>query len=203
MTYICIMGSILGLLTSVYTLKIHSIKKQSSSILEKQKYLYAIGITSILTVSILFLYNRYGLTNQFIAMSFITWLLMSMSVHDIRYREVPMDALILGGVIGVCMVILNPNLVWQDALIGCIAVGGSLVALSRITRGALGMGDAFVISVVGLVLGYKMAIAILLYGLVISGVVGLILLTFRVVNRKTRLPLVPFLLMAYMLLMVI
>lgn len=203
MTTICIMGSILGLLTSVYTLRIHSIKKQGSSILEKQKYLYAIGITSILTVSILFLYNRYGLTNQFIAMSFITWLLMSMSVHDIRYREVPMDALILGGVIGVCMVILNPNLVWQDALIGCIAVGGSLAALSRITRGALGMGDAFVISVVGLVLGYKMAIAILLYGLVISGVVGLILLTFRVVNRKTRLPLVPFLLMAYMLLMVI
>lgn len=203
MTYICIMGIILGLLTSVYTLKIHSIKKQSSSILEKQKYLYAIGITSILTVSILFLYNRYGLTNQFIAMSFITWLLMSMSVHDIRYREVPMDALILGGVIGVCMVILNPNLAWQDALIGCIAVGGSLAAVSRITRGALGMGDAFVICVVGLVLGYKMAIAILLYGLVISGIVGLILLTFRVVNRKTRLPLVPFLLMAYMLLMVI
>lgn len=197
------MGILLGILTSAYTLKINPLKKQHTSKQNEFKNIYAIAITSILTVIIIFLYNRYGLTNQFITMTFITWLLISISIYDIRNHEVPIDALILASIIGVLMVLLNPNLHWLDALIGCIGIGGSLAIVSLLTRGALGMGDAYVIGAVGLVMGYKMALAIILYGLIFSGIVGLVLLTFHKVHKKTKLPLVPFLLAAYVLLMVV
>ncbi len=203
MINIIIMGIILGILTSAYTFNLHKLKINNNRNQFIKKYLFAIAITSILTAIITFLYNRYGLTNQFISMAFIAWLLISISVYDIRNHEVPIDAIILGCIIGILMVLLNPNLIWQDALIGCIGIGGSLAIISRLTRGALGIGDAFVIGAVGLVMGYKMALAILLYGLVLSGLIGLILLTFHKVNRKTKLPLVPFLLAAYILLMVV
>lgn len=197
MVFTIIMSSILGICTSIYVIGVDHMKDIWKKKHNKRDGFMALMLVLAIVSITSMLYKRYGLTHQFITLTWCTWLLISMSVYDMKYRQVPVDALVLGGVLGLMMLYLNPNVSLLDALIGSVGVGGGLALLSYFTKGALGMGDALVISVIGLHLGYRMALAVTLYGTVFSGIVGLTILVLRLANRKTKMPMIPFLLGAF------
>lgn len=150
-----------------------------------------------------FVYSRYGYSNHFIAVLLTTWFLITTSITDWKDRKIPIDILIITDVLGVILLFFNPNVEFVQSMIGFFGVGGFVLLISIITRKAIGMGDAIVIGTIGLILGYKMALTVLVYSLVLIGIIGLTLMTFGKVSRKTQLPMVPFMFAVFMVIIII
>ncbi len=114
------------------------------------------------------------------------------SIIDIRYREVKMRLLVLFGAIGVILYLVGKPVSFIEEL-GGVLIGVFLLIVNRITRGAIGIGDALLIIVTGLFLGFEKNITMLLLGLLLAAVWAGILLTLKKVNGKYEIPFVPFL----------
>ncbi|GMQ64490.1 prepilin peptidase [Vallitalea maricola] len=196
---IILIGLALGILTYSYSFDTNLNIFSSNNKNRIKGLLIVIGVT---TVTYLF-YYQYQLTNYFIAMELTTWFLIITTIRDCKDKQIPMDVVIITFIIGVILLFFNPNVIWIHSLIGFVGIGGIIALISVLTKGAIGIGDALVIGTIGLILGYKMAIAVLLYSLVLSGLIGLGLMVFGKVTRKTKLPMVPFMLCAFLIIIIL
>ncbi|WP_274420991.1 prepilin peptidase [Blautia sp. XA-2221] len=84
----------------------------------------------------------------------------------------------------------------QDILIP-VLIGAVFLAASVITRGALGMGDGWILLALGCMTGTMAYLRTLGIGLFLSAVISAILLTVFHRNRKTEIPFIPFLFLGY------
>lgn len=84
----------------------------------------------------------------------------------------------------------------QDILIP-IVTSAVFLATSVITRGALGMGDGWVLLALGCMTGTMVYLRTLGIGLFLSAVVSALLLTVFHRNCKTEIPFIPFLFLGY------
>ena len=124
-------------------------------------------------------------------------LLTVQSVYDIRYKRLPLWITILGMAVGGAFRILQGNH-WTLLLFGLIP--GSLCLLfAKISKEAMGYGDGLIICMMGVSLSMQHLIGSCLIGFVLAGVVALILLVFGKRKGKQEIPLVPFLLVGYLL----
>lgn len=73
--------------------------------------------------------------------------------------------------------------------------------VSIVSRGAAGSGDALLLLLLGVLAGFWNTLMISFLALVVTGGCGLVLMAAGKAGRKTGLPFVPFLLMAYVLLL--
>jgi leader peptidase (prepilin peptidase)/N-methyltransferase len=80
--------------------------------------------------------------------------------------------------------------------------GGIVAVISIITKGSIGMGDAKLFACVGIWFGLQTTLGIMLIATMLSGFVGLILLTFKKVNRKTTMPFAPYVFLATIFVMI-
>lgn len=78
-----------------------------------------------------------------------------------------------------------------------LGTGLVFLLLSLITRGAVGMGDVWILLALGLMLGTEEFIWTLCLGMVLAGAWALILLVIFRKKRHTEFPFVPFLLAGY------
>lgn len=76
-------------------------------------------------------------------------------------------------------------------------IGSLFLAVSVMTKGALGMGDGWLMMALGTVLETGEFLAMLLIGMGCSAVWAGILLVIRRKGRNTEIPFVPFLLLGY------
>lgn len=81
-----------------------------------------------------------------------------------------------------------------------VPVGISLIflALGVLTRGQLGLGDGWLLFALSFMLETEEYLKMILGGMVLAAVISGILLIFFRKNRKTEIPLVPFLFLGYM-----
>lgn len=73
-------------------------------------------------------------------------------------------------------------------------VGLVVILISKITNGAIGIGDGYVICVIGIFMGVHAVIQVLMGAFLLAAVVGIGLMIIRKVRRGMTLPFVPFLL---------
>ena len=97
--------------------------------------------------------------------------------------------------------ILIANMVGKDmgisaCLIG-MTLGAVLVAVSKWSKEALGIGDALLILMIGMGMGIYQTALVVFYALFVTSVVCAVLLMMKRVGKKTRIPFVPFLLLGY------
>ena len=80
---------------------------------------------------------------------------------DIRRKQISLLWIILFAVLGVLVnVILHRNTLWSA--LGGICIGAFLIGISRITRGAIGLGDGCIVCVTGVYLGFYKNMQLLL-----------------------------------------
>ena len=115
---------------------------------------------------------------------------------DLKYRGLPKWFLI-GGFLGSSIGYLMKRPVAVEEMIGGLVLGIFLVIISFITRGALGSGDGIFLGIVGINLGFTNTGVICVYGLLLSACFSLFMLIFKKVSRKTSIPFIPFLTVAY------
>lgn len=121
--------------------------------------------------------------------------LLAMAIIDGRKKRIP----ILPGVICLVCIIAGQianGVSWRVWMPGML-IGVMLFAVSKASRGAIGEGDAFVYTLTGALLGIMGNLELLLISLLLCSLVSLGLIVFRRVGRQYKIAFVPFVAIAY------
>jgi prepilin signal peptidase PulO-like enzyme (type II secretory pathway) len=152
----------------------------------------AANVFAMAGACVLFVYY-YGLTYRFVIYVMLTVNLLYMSNCDIREKAVSRETIIVSVICALAALIWNKDSAWWACVASGLGFAGIFMLVSRITRGSIGSGDALIIGVIGLHLGFFHALAVIFYALLLGGVLSLILFLMKKVSRRTSLPFVPFL----------
>ena len=121
--------------------------------------------------------------------------LLFSSFLDIRKREISIPVTLLFGLAGVVYSVRTGRTM-TDYLIP-LGIGILILVGSVLTRGQIGMGDGWVLLALGCMLRMECYIQMACIGMLLAAAYsGVLMLVFRK-NRKTEIPLVPFLLLGY------
>lgn len=121
--------------------------------------------------------------------------LLFSSFLDIRKREISIPVTLLFGLAGVVYSVRTGRTM-TDYLIP-LGIGILILVGSVLTRGQVGMGDGWMLLALGCMLRMECYIQMACIGMLLAAAYsGVLMLVFRK-NRKTEIPLVPFLLLGY------
>lgn len=117
-----------------------------------------------------------------------TWL-------DIKKKEISLVTVGLFAAFGIIWLWKNEG-DWMEMGIS-LGIGILFLVFSLITRGGIGLGDAWILLALGMVLGTKEFLAMFCTGMMLAGVWSLISLVILKRSRHAEIPFVPFLLAGY------
>lgn len=119
-------------------------------------------------------------------------------IADLRSRQFYVFPVIIGSILLSLVQLFCKEATILDILLGVIP-GMVIWFFSRWSQGAIGEGDAFVISGLGMVIGWQSVCAVCLMACLMCACIGICLLIVRKAGRKTELPFIPFLAAAFIL----
>lgn len=123
------------------------------------------------------------------------------ALDDLKTKQVRLGEIILFAVIGVVI-----NLIYRTnsltSIIGGIGIGLITILFSYISKEKIGMGDAYIITVTGLYLGFINTAMLLWISSVLASIFGIISIR-KYDNKDLEIPFVPFLLLGYIILYLI
>lgn len=117
--------------------------------------------------------------------------------EDIRKKEISVR-LLGAGTLGICLAVLLWNREGiEDSLAGA-AAGAFFFLAGKVTRQAIGYGDCWMITLLGLFLGVWKLLVLLLTAFILAALAGGIGMVWKKWDGKKRLPFFPFLLAGYL-----
>lgn len=117
---------------------------------------------------------------------------------DIKKKIVSGRILGIFAIVGALLcVVLRPISILS--VIGGISIGLVIIGISKITKGSIGMGDGELLCVTGLYLGFYKNLELFFGALFMAAIWGIVLLVIKRAGKKTEMPFVPFVAMAYIL----
>ncbi len=126
----------------------------------------------------------------------ITIFLILSTLIDLRKKEVNISLCISVALVGLIYEIFISKTDILSIILG-ILPGIFLMLTSIVTNEEIGKGDAAILSTIGIFLGIKKTILVLIYALFSTIIIGGILLLIRKKNKKYKIPFVPFILFSY------
>ena len=135
----------------------------------------------------------YGFSCRFIIYTVLTANLLYISNRDIRERAVSFEAIAVSAACGLAVLLFNKDNNWWNYILSGIGFAVFFILISRITKNAIGAGDALIIGVIGLFLGFYHTLSVIFFGLSLGGIAALALVAAKKVSRNTPLPFAPFL----------
>lgn len=126
----------------------------------------------------------------------ITIFLILSTWIDLRKKEVNISLCISVALVGLIYEIFISKTDILSIILG-ILPGIFLMLTSIVTNEEVGKGDAVILSTIGIFLGLKKTILVLIYALFSTIIIGGILLLIRKKNKKYKIPFVPFILFSY------
>lgn len=121
------------------------------------------------------------------------------AVDDFRTKQVKVMELAVFAVLGILMnVIYRPHTL--ISVVGGVAVGLFVYLFSIISNEKIGKGDALVVAVSGLYLGFMNTVLVLWLGSLLALLGGVFYIYYNRKPLDTEVPFVPFLLLSYVIL---
>lgn len=121
------------------------------------------------------------------------------AVDDIKTREVRVIEIVIFGMLGIIFnIICRPYSMVSIA--GGVGIGLLILIFSLLTRGKIGAGDAYIIMVTGLFLGFINTAILLWVSSILAAIYGICMVRICGRSMRMELPFVPFLLIGYLLL---
>ncbi len=118
------------------------------------------------------------------------------SYRDIREKHLRTGVLLSAAVLGLWMHLWFERIgLWDMA--GGMAVGISLYLVAYLSGEKIGKGDALLVMVCGIFLGFWETIVLLWIAFLFAGLFGFVFMKVQHVGRNHELPFVPFLLLGY------
>lgn len=122
--------------------------------------------------------------------------LTSLTYFDVKTKRLPLRLVIGFGLFIILTCLVNGHFESWEVLIRMMP-GIFLLMIAFITKEAIGYGDGFVILLIGLMLDIQISIRFILIALLLSALASISLLFLKKGDRQTRIPFIPFLLMAW------
>jgi len=144
------------------------------------------------------LYLFYGLSIELGLIGALFSILLVIFMIDLKTLTIPNGLVLAIGVLGIINMIVNSNYI-VDYILGFFSVSSILFLIAIITKGKMGGGDIKLMAVAGLLLGWQKIILSLLLGSVVGAVIGLTLIGFKIVDKKTLIPFGPYLAIGIMI----
>ena len=122
-------------------------------------------------------------------------LLVFLMVFDFKYLILPDFAVVILIIISFLGVVTDePNII--PYLLSTVGASGFLLILNLITKGkGMGWGDVKLAVFMGLFLGWPKIAVAMYVAFVVGALVGLVLMIFKKIKRKTQIPFGPFLIL--------
>lgn len=128
-------------------------------------------------------------------------LLVVCAVEDLKRKEVTVTYILVFGIIGVLLHLFYPNCSVYSMLWGLL-LGIGVMTVSVLSCGSIGMGDGILMTVTGVYLGGYQNLELFFIGVFLAGIWSLGLLVFKKKKRKEKIAFMPFLLVAYVFMLV-
>ncbi len=122
--------------------------------------------------------------------------LTALSVEDILKRRLVLWHILAGAALMVVPAVIFDGLLLWERIPGLL-IGLSLMGLSKLTKGKIGMADGMLIGSIGLATGMIRSFYTLSWTVMIAGVFAAVMWITRKMGRKDSFPLVPFMLAGY------
>lgn len=118
------------------------------------------------------------------------------SLDDIKTKHVQLLEIIAFGLLGIIYnIVYKPHSV--ASLLGGVAIGLFVMVFSVLSKEKIGKGDAYIIMVTGLYLGFMDTALLLWISSVMAFLAGIVIIR-KYDNREMEIPFVPFLLLGYL-----
>jgi leader peptidase (prepilin peptidase)/N-methyltransferase len=127
-------------------------------------------------------------------------MLLLCGVQDTLKKKIYLWMIMVGAVLTIVCIPFCNSLSLPDR-IGGVAIGGCVMIISIGSGGKIGFGDGVLLCATGLGLGFWGNLELFAIALLMAAVISIILLVLRLADRKKSIPFVPFLLLAYAVLM--
>lgn len=126
-------------------------------------------------------------------------MLLTCAVQDVFKKKILLWVLGAGAVlVGICIPFCSTGSILDR--IGGAVIGIAVIVISIATVGKIGMGDALILCITGLGLGFWGNLEMFAIALFLASIASIVLLVLRLANRKKSIPFIPFMLVSYVLL---
>ncbi|MDK2918463.1 MAG: leader peptidase (prepilin peptidase) / N-methyltransferase [Candidatus Petromonas sp.] len=120
-------------------------------------------------------------------------ILIVVSFIDLEYQIIPDKIVAFALITGITLNIFTKDVGAFSSLLGLAVGGGTLLIIAIISGGAMGGGDIKLMGAMGAFLGLRAAVLALLISFILGGIIGLLLIVFKIKSRKDYIPFGPFL----------
>ncbi len=124
-------------------------------------------------------------------------MLIICSISDIKEKKVYGSILLCLFIIIALYLLFNKH-IGINNIVG-LGFGLALSIIGKITKGKLGVGDGFMLSIIGFGIGFLNQLYIFLISLILIVIFSLFLIILKKINIKDSLPLAPFLLIGFII----
>lgn len=125
-------------------------------------------------------------------------LLLEEGIRDWRQKQISLPVCFVAAVLGILLQINRmPECLWSMG--SGAAVGVFLLLIALLTRESIGYGDGVIILTAGILLGGRQTVMLLFFSLLFCGICAGGMLLFGRGGRKKRMAFVPFMMPAFVL----
>jgi len=138
-------------------------------------------------------FAAYGFTVYSVIYTLLTGILLVAALIDLEHMYIPNGLILFGLTVGTTVTLFLGSAHPKSIILGFLAGGVPMTAIYLLSRGGMGAGDVKLGAVLGVFLGWKLALAGLFLSFLSASVVGLLLIFSGKKTRKDALPFAPFL----------
>jgi leader peptidase (prepilin peptidase) / N-methyltransferase len=113
------------------------------------------------------------------------------ALHDARYRRIPNLAVYPGAALALLLALVRPDGPWWSFVLAGVTAMGVFLLLGIVSRGGMGMGDAKLAGVIGLMTGWPAVLVALFASFATGAVIGLVLMAAGRIGRREPIPFAP------------
>jgi prepilin signal peptidase PulO-like enzyme (type II secretory pathway) len=124
------------------------------------------------------------------------------SIEDIVTRQIQVIEIVMFSMLGIVInyIYRNQSLM---SILGGVGVGVAVYIFSVISKEKIGRGDALMIMVTGLYLGFTNTLVLLWLSSLLAALIGAIVIRKYDSNMNYEMPFIPFLLVGYLVLLLV
>ncbi|WP_188453417.1 prepilin peptidase [Virgibacillus oceani] len=141
-------------------------------------------------------YSTAGITFELVKAVLLVSMLVILLVSDSKYMIIPDKVLSFYLLLFMITHFIMPLEPWWSTIAGAAAGFAMIAFVIFVSRGGMGAGDMKLFGVLGFVLGIKNVLLTFFLSCMIGAIAGMLLLLFKVIDRKQPVPFGPYIIIA-------
>ena len=117
--------------------------------------------------------------------------LIGISVYDVRRHRIPNVAVYPAVLVALGVAFVRPDGPWWTFLLSGLGAAAFFIALGSVSAGSMGMGDAKLAALIGLVAGWPGVVVALFVAFALGAITGVLLMAVGRLGRRDPLPFAP------------